>query len=175
VGALAGGLKFKQAQTSMLLVDARSGVQVAAAEGSAEKADFSLGGALFGGRGGAAGGGYSNTNEGKVITASFVDNWNNIVRAVRNSPSLVQATAGPASQANAANSVQANPMVAGDVMVAKIAGARVLRQPQDGAPELMALGRSDEVLVLGEEVNGYVKVTAPRGDGWIKKLMLRKP
>jgi curli biogenesis system outer membrane secretion channel CsgG len=175
VGALAGGLKFKQAQTSMLLVDARSGLQVAAAEGSAEKADFALGGALFGGRGGGTLGGYSNTNEGKVISASFIDNWNNIVRAVRNSPSLVQATAGPASQANAANSVQANAAVAGDVMVAKIAGAKVLRAPQDGAPELMSLGRTDEVLLLGEETNGYVKITAPRGDGWIKKLMLRKP
>src|SRR5919106_4048180 len=34
VGAVAGGLKFKEAQTSMLLADARSGVQVGAAEGS---------------------------------------------------------------------------------------------------------------------------------------------
>ncbi len=34
VGAVAGGLKFKEAQTSMLVADARSGVQVAAAEGS---------------------------------------------------------------------------------------------------------------------------------------------
>ena len=174
IGAIAGGLKFKQAQTTMLLVDARSGVQVAAAEGSAEKTDFSLGGALFGGSGGAGTGGYSNTNEGKVIAASFVDNWNNIVRTIRNSPSLIVARAGPASQANAANSVQANAAVAGDVMVAKIAGARVLRQPQDEAPELLSLGRTDEVLLLGEERDGYVKVTTSRGDGWIKKIMLRK-
>jgi len=174
VGALAGGLKFKQAQTSMLLVDARSGLQVAAAEGSAEKTDFALGGAIFGGRGGGALGGYSNTNEGKLIAASFIDNWNNIVRAVRNSGSLVQARAGAASQANAANSVQANAAVAGDVMVPKIAGAKVLRAPQDGAPELMSLSRTDQVLMLGEETNGFVKVTAPRGDGWIKKIMLQK-
>jgi Curli production assembly/transport component CsgG len=174
VGALAGGLKFKQAQTSMILVDARSSLQVAAAEGSAEKTDFSLGGAIFGGRGGGALGGYTSTNEGKLIAASFIDNWNNIVRAIRNSPSLVAARAGPASQANAANSVQANAAAAGDVMVPKIAGARVLRAPQDGAPELMALGRGEEVLMLGEEVNGFVKVTAARGDGWVKKIMLQK-
>jgi hypothetical protein len=31
-----GGLKFKEAQTSMLVADARSGVQVASAEGSQE-------------------------------------------------------------------------------------------------------------------------------------------
>src|SRR5687768_12579223 len=83
-GAVAGGLKFKEAQTSMLVADARSGVQVAAAEGSSKKADLRLGAALFGG--GAAGGlgGYANTNEGKVIAASLMDNYNNVVRSVRN-------------------------------------------------------------------------------------------
>jgi hypothetical protein len=54
LGGIAGGLKFKQAQTSMLLVDARSGIQVAAAEGSAQQTDFALGGALFGGGAAAA-------------------------------------------------------------------------------------------------------------------------
>jgi curli biogenesis system outer membrane secretion channel CsgG len=174
IGGIAGGLKFKEAQTSMLLVDSRSGIQVAAAEGSAQNADFALAGALFGGGGGGALGGYGNTNEGKVIAASFIDNWNNIVRAIRNSPSLIQAKAGAASQANAASSVQANAGAAGDVMVPKIAGARVLTVPQDGGPELQSLAKSDEVLLLGEEQNGYVKVTAPRGDGWIKKILLRK-
>ena len=60
-GALAGGLKFKEAQTSMLVADARSTVQVAAAEGSTKKADLRLGGAFFGGGVGAAAGGYGNT------------------------------------------------------------------------------------------------------------------
>ncbi|HET9300412.1 MAG TPA: CsgG/HfaB family protein, partial [Candidatus Polarisedimenticolaceae bacterium] len=49
VGAVAGGLKFKEAQTSMLLADARSGLQVAAAEGSTKKADFRAAGVLWGG------------------------------------------------------------------------------------------------------------------------------
>jgi hypothetical protein len=175
VGALAGGLKFKEAQTSMLLADTRSGLQVAAAEGSAKQTDFALGGALFGGGGGAALGGYTNTNEGKVITASFLDNWNNIVRAVRNNPSLIQAKAGVASQANAAGSVTANAANAGDVMVAKIAGVKVLKGPSDSAGVLMSLGKTDEVLYLGEEANGFAKVTSPNGDGWVKKVLLKKP
>jgi hypothetical protein len=175
LAGLAGGIKFKQAQTSMLLVDARSGLQVAAAEGSAEKADFSLGGVLFGGGAGAGAGGYSNTNEGKMIVASFIDNWNNIVRSIRDNPSLVQAKAGKASQANAAASVKAGAANAGDVMLPKIAGAKVLRQPQDGAGVVQTLGKTDEVLVLGEERDGYLKVTAPNGDGWIKAILLRKP
>ncbi|MDN3920114.1 CsgG/HfaB family protein [Roseateles violae] len=174
LGGVAGGLKFKQAQTSLMLSDSRSGIQVAAAEGSAEKADFNLGGALFGG--GAAGGmgGYSSTNEGKLVAASFIDNWNNIVRAIRNSPSLVQARAGAAAQQNAATSVQANAAAAGDVMVPKIAGAKVLKQPRDGAGELQTLGRADEVLFLGEERDGFLKVQAAAGEGWVKKLLLRK-
>jgi len=175
VGAVAGGLKFKEAQTSMLLADTRSGIQVAAAEGSAKQTDFALGGTLFGGGGGAALGGYTNTNEGKVITASFLDNWNNIVRAIRNNASLIQAKAGPAAQANAKASVQAGAANEGDVMVAKIAGAKVLKGPADGAGELMSLAKTDEVLYLGEERNGFMKVTSPKGDGWVKKVLLRKP
>jgi hypothetical protein len=175
VGALAGGLKFKEAQTSMLVADTRSGIQVAAAEGSAKQTDFALGGALFGAGGGAALGGYTNTNEGKVITASFLDNWNNIVRSIRNNPSLIQAKAGPASQANAAGSVKAGAANAGDVMMAKIAGVKVLRGPADSAGVLMSLTKTDEVLYLGEERNGFAKVTSASGDGWVKVVLLRKP
>ena len=175
VGAVAGGLKFKEAQTSMLLSDTRSGIQVAAAEGSAKQTDFALGGTLFGGGGGAALGGYTNTNEGKVITASFLDNWNNIVRAIRNNASLIQAKAGVASQANAAGSVQAGAANSGDLMMAKIAGVKVLKAPADSAGTLMALSKTDEVLYLGEERNGFMKVTSPQGDGWVKKVLLKKP
>jgi hypothetical protein len=175
VGAIAGGLKFKEAQTSMLMADTRSGIQVAAAEGSAKATDFALGGAMFGGGGGAALGGYSNTNEGKVIAASFLDNWNNIVRNIRNNPSLIQAKAGPAAQANAAGSVKAGAASAGDVMMAKIAGVKVLKGPADSAGVLMSLSKTDEVLFLGEEKNGFAKVTSPNGDGWVKAVLLRKP
>ncbi|HEY9105762.1 MAG TPA: CsgG/HfaB family protein, partial [Roseateles sp.] len=48
VGAIAGGLKFKDASTSLLLADVRSSIQVAAAEGKASKTDFSIGGWGFG-------------------------------------------------------------------------------------------------------------------------------
>jgi hypothetical protein len=174
IGAIAGGLKFKQAETSMLLVDSRSGIQVAAAQGSAEARDFAIGGALLGGIS-AAGGGYSNTNEGKVIVASFLDNWNNIVRNIRNNPSLVQARGGVASQQNAAASVRANAGAAGDVMMPKIAGVKVLRQPRDGGGDLQTLGRNDEVILAGDEQNGYTKVTTSRGDGWVKSVLLKKP
>lgn len=173
-GAIAGGLKFKEAQTSMTLADTRSGIQVAAAEGSAQKTDFNLGGALFGGGGGAALGGYTNTAEGKIVAASYLDNWNKIVVAIRSNPSLVQARASQASQANAANSVRANAGNAGDVLVAKIAGVKVYRTADEGA-ELTTLGKTDEVVFEGEERNGFMKVATPRGSGWVKAILMRKP
>jgi curli biogenesis system outer membrane secretion channel CsgG len=174
LAGLAGGVKFKQAETSMLLVDSRSGIQVAAAQGSAEKADFALGGGVFGSSVAALGGGYGNTNEGKVVVASFLDNWNNIVRNIRNNPSLVQAHAGVASQQNAALSVRANAGAPGDVMLPKINGVKVLREPKDGSGDVQTLGKSDEVLLNGEEMNGFVKVTTSRGEGWVKAILLRK-
>ena len=174
LAGVAGGVKFKQAETSMLLVDSRSGIQVASAQGSAEKADFAIGGGVFNGLS-AIGGGYSNTPEGKVVVASYLDNWNNIVRNIRNNPSLVQARAGVASQQNAAMSVRANAGAAGDVMLPKINGVKVLRQAHDGSGDLQTLGKNDEVLLNGEEMNGYVKVTTSRGEGWVKAILLRKP
>ena len=175
LGAITGGLKFKQAETSMLLADSRSGIQVASAQGSAQQTDFAVGGTVVGNLAAAGGGGYSNTPEGKVIVASFMDNWNNIVRNIRNNPSLVQARAGVASQQNAAASVKADAGMAGDVMVPKIAGVKVLRQPRDGGGDLQTLGRNDEVILAGDEQNGYSKVTTARGDGWVKTILLRKP
>jgi len=84
VGAIAGGIKTKEASTMLTLVDNRSSVQVAAAEGSAKNTDLSLFGGAFGGALGGAAGGYTNTAEGKVIVAAFTDSYNNIVRAVKN-------------------------------------------------------------------------------------------
>ena len=171
LGAIAGNLKFKEASTSMVMADVRSGLQVAASEGSAQKTDFNVGGFLLGAGGAGALGGYTNTAEGKLIAASFLDNWNNIVKNIRNNPSLIQAKAGAASQANASNSVRAD---AGAVYVAKIAGVKALAEPKDGAREIASLGRSDEVVAEGDEQNGFMKVATARGSAWVKTIMMRK-
>ena len=85
VGAIVGGsLNSKEASTLLTLVDNRSGVQLAAAEGSAKNWDFGAIGGLFGGAAGGIGGGYSNTAQGKVIVAAFMDSYNGIVKSVEN-------------------------------------------------------------------------------------------
>ena len=91
VGAVAGNVQTKEASALLTMIDNRSGVQIAASEGSASKTDFGAMGGLFGG--GAAGGlgGYTNTAQGKVIAAAFTDAYNQMVRSVRNySPQSVQ-------------------------------------------------------------------------------------
>ncbi|ARU03543.1 peptidoglycan-binding protein [Comamonas serinivorans] len=84
VGAIAGSAKTREASTMLTLVDNRSGVQVSASQGSASKTDLSIFGGLMGG--GAAGGlgGYSNTPQGKVISAAFIDAYNQMVISLRN-------------------------------------------------------------------------------------------
>lgn len=84
LGLVAGSVHFKEASTMLTLIDNRSGVQLAAAEGSARNMDFGMLGGLFGGSAGGIAGGYSNTAEGKVIVAAFTDSFNNMVKAVRN-------------------------------------------------------------------------------------------
>jgi curli biogenesis system outer membrane secretion channel CsgG len=83
VGSLIGGsLKSNEASTMLLLTDNRSGIQLAAAEGSAKNWDYGAMGAMFGGAFGGASG-FSNTPQGKVLTASFMDSYNQLVKAVR--------------------------------------------------------------------------------------------
>jgi len=82
-GAVAGGLKANESSTTLLLIDNRSGVQLAAAEGSAKNFDFSLFGGAFGGGMFGGAGGYSNTPEGKILIAAFMDSYNKLVRATR--------------------------------------------------------------------------------------------
>ncbi len=83
-GAIAGGVKSNEASTTLLLIDNRSGVQLAASEGSAKNFDFNLFGGMFGGGAGGGLGAYSNTPEGKILTAAFMDSYNKLVMAVRN-------------------------------------------------------------------------------------------
>lgn len=83
-GAIAGGFRTNEASTMLTIIDNRSGVQIAAAEGSSKNTDFNVSAVLLGGSAGAAGGGYTNTPQGKVVIAAFTDAYNNIVKAIRN-------------------------------------------------------------------------------------------
>jgi hypothetical protein len=160
----------------MLLADARSGVQVAAAEGSTRKADMALGAGLFGGGIGAAGGGYGNTNEGKIIAAAFMDNYNKIVDVVRGDESLQRSVGTLKQEAAAGGAKKAGAVFSeGDVLSPKIAGVKLMAQPNETSKVVSTLGRGDEVVVVGDEKDGYINVQGASASGWVRILMMQKP
>jgi hypothetical protein len=174
-GVIAGGLKFKEAQTSMLLADARSGVQVAAAEGSTKKADFRLSGALFGGGGGGGAGGYGNTNEGKIIAAAYLDNYKKIVGVVKGDPSLQRSVGTLKEEAVNGGKTQSGEVFnEGDVITPKIANVKLLAGAADGSKALATLNKGDELVVVGAEQNGYVNVQSGSASGWVKKVLVTR-
>lgn len=84
-GAVIGnvGIKQNEVGTVLTLVDIRSTVRLAAAEGYSKNANFSFAGIGIGSLGGVGGSAYSRTDEGKLVSAAFVDAYNKMVVALR--------------------------------------------------------------------------------------------
>lgn len=76
-------VKLKDAQVALLLTDNETTEQIAASTGSVRVTDLGMGGFVLGKLGGAAGAGWSNSNEGKVIAAAFLDAHNQLVTQMR--------------------------------------------------------------------------------------------
>jgi curli biogenesis system outer membrane secretion channel CsgG len=84
IGAIVGGgLSSNEAATTLLLIDNRSGVQISAAVGNAENTDYNFLGGMFAGFMGGGASGFADTPEGKVISASFADSFNKMVKALK--------------------------------------------------------------------------------------------
>ncbi|MEM1193241.1 MAG: CsgG/HfaB family protein [Pseudomonadota bacterium] len=81
LGGVIGGIRSKrvEAQTVLEVMNTRTTEGLAFAEGSASKKDISFGGGAFYGFGGTVGGGYEDTEVGKVVTYAFLDAYRQIV------------------------------------------------------------------------------------------------
>jgi curli biogenesis system outer membrane secretion channel CsgG len=171
-----GGLKFKEATTSITVASARTSVQIAANEGQARQRNFALGG-IFGAGGLLGGAGaYSNTAEGKVIAASLLDNFNAVVTDMKANANLKPMSAerlaklqSGESEAEGGTGSAAN---AGDVMTPKIAGVKIMKTAEDTAAVVATLQRGEEVVFMGEESNGFYKVQGAGGEGFVKKALM---
>jgi curli biogenesis system outer membrane secretion channel CsgG len=172
IGALAGGLKFKEAETSLLIADVRSSLQVAAAEGKATKTDFSVG--VLGLGGGALGalGGYGKTPEGKVVAASLLDNYNKIVVSIRDKPQLIKASSAAADANAAASTRAAAPQTPGQMLLPKIANVKVYQEPSRDSAVLATLQRNDELVATGEVRNGFVQIDSANVSGWVQRTLV---
>jgi curli biogenesis system outer membrane secretion channel CsgG len=80
-----GGVSVKssEAGTVLTLVDIRSTVRLAAAEGYSKNSSYGLAGFGGGHAGVLAGSAYANTDEGKLISSAFADAYNKLVVALR--------------------------------------------------------------------------------------------
>jgi curli biogenesis system outer membrane secretion channel CsgG len=164
-GVVGGGLKFKSAETTLLMSDVRSGIQLASAQGKAKKADVALGGAgIIGGAAAVGLGGYTKTNEGKVIASSFLDNFNKIVVDVRSDPSI-------ASRSNIKAGAVFNE---GDVVTPKIDNVKVYASASDKSAVVLTARKGQELLYLGEEEGTFLHVQGGDGEGWVKKVLVQK-
>lgn len=84
VGGLLGGIKSKklEANTVLSVTNVRTTETIATVEGYAAKNDISFGGGggFFAGVGvGAVGGGYDNTDIGRIVTLAFIDAYSKLV------------------------------------------------------------------------------------------------
>lgn len=173
IGGIAGNLKFREAQTSLLIADVRSGIQVAAAEGVATKTDFGIRGWNWGGAGYTSLGGYTNTPEGKMVAASLLDNYNKIVHTVRGQPSLIRTSSG-ASAVNAKASLRAGtPVGEGAIVFARLSSVKVYSEPKASSKVLGTLKRSDEAIATGEERDGFIRVESDGvSGGWVQRTLV---
>lgn len=85
LGVVAGSASVRQNEvgTVLTLVDIRSTVRLAAAEGYSKNTNFSFGGIGVGSLGGLGGSAYARTDEGKLISSAFVDAYNKLVVGLR--------------------------------------------------------------------------------------------
>ena len=172
LGGVSGGLKFKEASTSLVVADVRSSIQVASAEGKATKTDFDIGGWGWTGAAFGAANGYTNTPEGKVIAASLLDNWNHIVVAIRDNPSLIK-THSDSGDVNAGNSTRAGaPAKAGEILMARIANVKIYAGPSKDSKVLGTLSKTDELIASGDQKNGFVQVDSSNFSGWVQRSLV---
>ena len=168
VGAIAGGLKFKEAQTSMLR--GRRAQRRAGGRGRRQHQEgrHAARRGPFGGGGGAAAGGYGNTNEGKIIAAAFMDNYNKIVRRrpQRSEPAAQRRHAEAGSGGGRHDARPARVFNEGDVLVAEDRRREAAGDARGDAGKVVAtLARADEVVVIGEEKNGFINVQGATARG----------
>lgn len=62
----------------------------------------------------------------------------------------------------------------GDVLIGKISGIPVYRQPGKAAEKLILLAKTDTMIYMGEEREGQYRVTTPQGEGWVDKLLVKR-
>jgi curli biogenesis system outer membrane secretion channel CsgG len=158
VGAIAGSVRTQRAQAQALvtLVDARTTEQLYVAEGVAQKTNLSIGGGAggwgWGGFAALAGGGYSDTDIGKVISAAYYNAFVDLIQ-------YMQSAAPTGEEASANAGIQAYSVTSSVVM---------RRQPNPQAPSIRSFSSGDLVYPTGQKNGIWWEVDDETGNrGWV--------
>jgi len=171
VGVIGGSLKFSESQTSLTLADTRSGIQVAAAAGASKKTSVGVVAGLGGSSAGTGLGAYSNTPEGKVVAAAFLQTYNSIVDTIEGDTALVRENSLLEFKKEGGKKIKkAKKNIIGEIKVSKINNVPVYSEP-DGKNETFKLTSKEEVVILGEE-GDYYNIMGSNGEGWVKKILV---
>ena len=174
---VAGGLKFKEAQTSMLVADSRSGVQVAAAEGSTKKADLRLGAGSLRRRHAARPAAATATRT--KARSSPRRSWTTTTRSSAScatTPSL-QRSVGTLKQEAAAGGVKkaGAGLNEGDVLGPKIASVKLMATPERcGESDRDPRPRGRESSSSAKRRTATSTCRAASGSGWVKIVLMQK-
>ncbi len=158
LGGLVGGVKSKrvEAQTVLTVMNTRTTEVEVTAEGSASKKDigFAAGGGY--GFGGAVGGGYEDTEVGKVVTYAFLDAYRQVVVQLGGLPPDAAAAAPKESFKVSAKSVS------------------LQRSPSSSSSSVRSLEKGDVVYPTGAKEDLWWEVEDENGNvGWIENPNLK--
>ena len=162
-GAIAGSIRTKKAQAQALitLVDARTTEQLYVAEGVAQKTDISFGGGGgsygWSGFAAAAGGGYSDTDIGKVVTAAYFNAFVDLVHYLQSGQ-----TNGAQASANAG------------IQAYSVKQSLIMRQsPAMQSPQVRSFNPGDLVYPTGQKNGVWWEVDDENGNrGWVSSVMI---
>jgi curli biogenesis system outer membrane secretion channel CsgG len=158
VGGLVGGLKSKrvEAQTVLSVMDVRTSEVAATAEGSASKKDISFGAGGGYGFGGAVGGGYEDTEVGKVVTYAFLDAYRQIVGQLGGLPAEAAAAAPK------------------ETFKVNVKTVSLQRSPSSSSSSVRSLEKGDVVYPTGAKEDLWWEVEDENGNvGWIENPNLK--
>ena len=150
-GAVAGGLTVQnmEAQTLLMLTNVRTGVQEAAAEGSASKSDIGVGAVGFIAPVAGGAGAYESTDIGKIVTAAFMDSHNKLVQQL--------GATQPASERAATSNWYT------------VRNLNLRSGPNTGAPIIETLKKGSSVTPTGKKSGSWWQVEANGNQGWVSR------
>ena len=174
-GILGGSLKFSEAQTSLTLADTRSGIQVATAAGASKKSSFGIVAGLGGNSAAVGLGAYTNSPEGKVVAAAFLETYNSIVKTVDGDQALVRENSLLEFKKEGSKKIKKvkkiEKSVIGEVKLSKINNVPVYSDSK-GKNEIFKLKSKEEVVILAED-GAYYNIMTSNGEGWVKKILIK--